>query len=93
MGSNIPRWDKQKVVAAIKKWYDLYGDIPTINEWNSSRRPDWCPCTATVRLHFKDEGGWAAAIKAAGFTPRVAGVNGHLVYPEWGPRGVIPTTH
>lgn len=72
-------WTEETVIAAIRRWEDLYGEPPGAHDWNiaiSRRRGrtvaierylsgHWPP-TTSVRTVF---GSWNAAIAAAGFEP------------------------
>jgi hypothetical protein len=69
-----------EMVAAIRRWHELYGEAPTLADWEPSRARDrgqewridryesgeW-PSTRMVRNHF---GTMSAAIVAAGLSPR-----------------------
>lgn len=70
----------EEIIAAIRRWHELYGEVPTLADWEPSRARrqghewraerweagDW-PSTRMVRNHF---GTMAAAIRAANLTPR-----------------------
>jgi hypothetical protein len=70
------KWDRAKIVAAIRRWTRRYGEPPGANDWSTAMargRPE-----KLARLHEGDSvptvqhyfGSWSAAIKAAGLTPR-----------------------
>lgn len=63
-----PRWDAPQIIAAIQRFVDKNGALPTANAWRSARRTH--PCGYQVRHVF---GSWNKAIEAAGFTPRAQG--------------------
>jgi hypothetical protein len=70
-------------VAAIRRWYELYGEPPTTADWDPYKARqiaqqwraeryhagDW-PSTKSVRNHF---GRMSAAVAAAGLVPRYQG--------------------
>jgi len=67
-------WTVETVIAAIKEWTRLVGRPPRYDEWTSGRHatgrwrreyPRW-PSAGTVQHTC---GGWAAAVKAAGYAP------------------------
>lgn len=69
------KWTREEIVAAIRRWAELYGKPPSANDWNIAsswhkgervvrwRSGDW-PHVTTIQARF---GGWNAAIGAAGF--------------------------
>lgn len=71
-------WNKQTVIAAIKKWADEYGEPPRATDWNPHTPrsdpekfySDFYPHVSTVQYVF---GSWNEAIRAAGFKPRSQG--------------------
>lgn len=83
------RWGVDEIIAAIKRWHDLYGEIPAAWDWSPAmaRYHDatdidriemrWAsgnwPAVNSVRHYF---GGWNEAIAAAGFDPRRKGGRG-----------------
>jgi NAD(P)-dependent dehydrogenase (short-subunit alcohol dehydrogenase family) len=72
-----------EIVAAIRRWHELYGEPPTTADWDPYkarqiaqhwraeryRAADW-PSTKSVRNHF---GRMSAAVVAAGLVPRYQG--------------------
>jgi Homing endonuclease associated repeat len=95
-----PRWGPareagaQVILDAIQRWNELYGQPPTLADWEPSRarrlgqdwrahrweRGDW-PSTRVVRSHF---GTMSAAIRAAGLPARSSPARRrrHLASPE-----------
>lgn len=85
----IIRWDRDEIVAAIKRWHKRYGGPPSAWDWHpaAARRNDatdldriemrWesgeWPTVTSVRHYF---GRWNDAITAAGFEPRKVGGRG-----------------
>lgn len=77
-------WDRDTIVAAIRKFHEKYGHSPSSVEWNPALArarnkhdvaqrfiDDGCwPATSTVQYHF---GSWSKAIAAAGFDPLPVG--------------------
>lgn len=71
-------WPQERVVAAIQRWAEMFGQPPSANDWNTSspwhkgervkrwNSGDW-PYPSTVVARF---GTWNAALEAAGFQPR-----------------------
>jgi DNA-binding CsgD family transcriptional regulator len=64
-------WTDDRVLAALRDWFELFGESPLAHEWVPGgaewmrRYPRW-PSTATVVRHF---GTWSAAVRAAGLPP------------------------
>lgn len=79
-----------EILAAIRRWNDLYGEPPTMADWDPYRarqtgqawriarydQGDW-PSARTVRNHF---GRLSEAVAAAGLVPRLQGQ--HRPQPE-----------
>jgi hypothetical protein len=77
------RWDRDRIIAAMRGWAEQYGEPPRSREWSlhklqAARDSEgieryvsggW-PSASTVEDYF---GSWNAAIKAAGFGPRPRG--------------------
>jgi len=101
------RWDRDRIVAAIRAFADEHGRPPTSKDWK--RVGEDHPAWGSVVRHF---GSFGAALSAAGFAPRrfswdreqiVAALNAHLrehgVLPtagEWAerdPTGARPALH
>jgi hypothetical protein len=101
------RWDRDRIVAAIRAFADEHGRPPTSKDWKrvGEDHPEW----GSVARHF---GSFGAALSAAGFAPRrfswdregiIAALNAHLrehgVLPtagEWAerdPTGARPALH
>ena len=75
-------WTDERIVAALRDWFDTFGATPLSYEWTprglallgltSSRAHEWVrqhprwPSTATVCKHF---GRWARAVEAANLPP------------------------
>jgi excisionase family DNA binding protein len=71
-----PRWTEALILAAIRRWADLWGEAPTAAEWRGHppaatayrcEGPRWWPTPFPVQARF---GSWSAAIEAAGVPPR-----------------------
>jgi len=77
------RWSRDRILAAVAAWVELYGAPPAAADWNPAMarrqgRPDraerhaagdW-PFASTVSRYF---GSWSAAIEAAGWRSRPRG--------------------
>lgn len=59
-------WTREKIIQAIRDWHATYGALPTYDGWSNGPGVHR-PTTHTVLRNF---GSWAAACRAAGFTPR-----------------------
>jgi len=83
---NPPRWSREEVLAAVRKWVRLEGRAPTSSDWRPVRFggserweaefPDWPPASMG-RIVF---GGWNRLLEAAG-----VGVN----HPSWEPEEIL----
>ncbi len=83
---NPPRWSKEEVVGAVRKWVRLEGRAPTTLDWRPVRFggaerweadfPAWPPASVG-HLMF---GGWNRLLEAAG-----VGVN----HPSWKPEEIL----
>lgn len=88
-GKDITIWTEERVISAIQDWNATYGEPPAIPDWNpyaaryelvdEARAKRWerdrgrWPWFTSVVYRF---GSWNAAIRAAGFEPRVSGGGG-----------------
>lgn len=61
-------WTPQRIIEAFQRWEREHGRPPVYNEWRQGG--EWWPNQATVTRAF---GSWRDGMRAAGFTPRVAG--------------------
>lgn len=80
-------WNKETVVAAMRRWREKYGCPPSATDWNPSMADTSCtPETASIirKRFYADHnppvsavqrvfGSWNAAMDAAGFAPRGPG--------------------
>lgn len=64
-GQPVELWDRDGIVAALRRWHREYGRIPTVEEWARVDDPRWPSRTTASRIC----GSWAAAIRAAGLEP------------------------
>lgn len=79
------KWTRERIIAAIRWWYDIYGEPPAVADWNPhrarhelgdedrARRGEAAISAGRVPWHtivYSRFGSWNAAIRAAGFTPR-----------------------
>lgn len=75
------RWNQETIIVAIQEWAARYGSPPSAGEWNTTlarrggrrERSTGYPPATTVQREF---GSWSAALAAAGFQPRQAGMYG-----------------
>lgn len=61
------KWTREAMLSEIRDWHAKYGRLPTVKDWKSADPDGVRPTAETVRQEFLSEGGWAAAIEAAGF--------------------------
>lgn len=80
-------WTEDAIVAAIQEWASIYGEHPRVCDWHPTQaaylgrephpaylaEPERWPHMHTVMREFGQPGGWARAVRAAGFTPRAHG--------------------
>lgn len=86
-GAERKVWTRAAIVAAIREWEGIYGEIPRVCDWNPTHarslgrllhpayvnEPERWPRHHTVMREFGQPGGWARAMRAAGFEPRGRG--------------------
>lgn len=97
MGRANKVWTRERIVAAIREWAEVHGEPPRSCDWNPTaarllgRRvhpayidePERWPHKLTVMKTFGQPGGWARAIREAGFTQRKQGeTDAALLFPE-----------
>ena len=81
-GLRSSSFSRDEIVAAVRRWFETYGDPPTMTDWEPARarrlKQDWraqrfegggWPSARMVRGQFST---FNAAIEAAGLTPRPA---------------------
>jgi hypothetical protein len=83
---NPPRWSRDEMTAAVRKWARLEGKAPTLSDWRPVRFggserweaefPDWPPASVGGLMF----GGWNRLLEAAGVD-----VN----HPSWEPEGIL----
>jgi hypothetical protein len=83
---NPPRWSREEVVAAVRRWARLEGRNPTLSDWRPVRFggserweaefPDWPP-SSMGRILF---GGWNRMLEAAGV---------EVNHPSWEPEEIL----
>lgn len=66
---NVPKWTRERIVAAIQAWAEKNGRPPAADEWRVTGLWEH-PSQGTVLAKF---GTWNAAVTAAGFAPRQKG--------------------
>jgi hypothetical protein len=64
------RWDREKCIDALRRWYEIHGHSPRWREWNAAG--DEYPGGATVQKYL---GLWSEALAAAGLPARAVGQN------------------
>lgn len=62
------KWNKESIVAALKRFYAARKKPPRASVWATGNRPDYCPDVSTVQRYF---GSWNAALEAAGIPTRM----------------------
>ena len=88
------KWTRERIVIAIQGFATEFGRLPTIAEWSPAQarasgnrtwlaeqyaERDW-PCASSVTRMF---GGWANAMREAGFEPRRRGVQAISRASSW----------
>jgi len=85
-GAQRKVWTREAIIAAISEWAAIHGEPPRSLDWhpNASRhqraahpdylsQPNLWPSRHTVMREFGQPGGWARAIREAGFRQRARG--------------------
>jgi hypothetical protein len=84
-------WTREAIIAAIEEWNAIHGEHPRVCDWNPTQarrlgralhpayvnEPERWPHYQTVLREFGVVGGWARAMRAAGFEPRGRGGGAH----------------
>lgn len=77
---------RERYVAAILAWVELFGEAPSANDWSTTiREQSWRAeryratgrSWPSMQNGQKLFGSWSAALAAAGQVPRPAGAHGH----------------
>jgi hypothetical protein len=79
MDPRITYHRRAKHIDAIRKWAELHGDAPKVNDWRNVRDAEFIesygngwPSYLTV-IRYSPDGTWDGMIRAAGFEPRGRG--------------------
>jgi hypothetical protein len=58
-----PRWSQETILEAMRAWAEEHGRLPNTRDWKRASADR--PSVVTLWHHFREQGGWAGAIRAA----------------------------
>src|SRR3954453_3373312 len=62
-------WTQERVVGAIRRWYEVRGVAPRKRDWNKPTFENGVPVTPSADVVLQLFGKWSEAVKAAGLEP------------------------
>src|SRR4051794_39283095 len=62
-------WTQERVVGAIRRWYEVRGVAPRKRDWNKPTFENGVPVTPSADVVLELFGKWSEAVKAAGLEP------------------------
>src|SRR4051794_31971862 len=62
-------WTQERVVGAIRRWYEVRGVAPRKRDWNKPTFENGVPVTPSADVVLELFGKWSDAVKAAGLEP------------------------